>query len=205
MAERINNMNDKYDLDYIESVRKKLHDTVDYNVDRLIERLKNNEPKELFEDNRTLNMYSYLKGKKPIAVKLPSGEIMPARTWKNVAEIVLKDCNSNQECHNRLLELCDKVAGRNRMILGSTTADMVRPIEIDKGIYFESYFDTEYLLKMMCERVLKFANYDYSKIRVDVFDPKLVEDNSLFANIQTDISDTEDESQSDDEGFNLSM
>lgn len=198
-------MNDKIDLEYIESVRKQLHDTVDRNIDYFIARLENSEDAEIYSEKRTLDMYSYLKGKKPLAVKLPNGEVQTVKTWKNVAEAVLKDCNSNSDCHERLLELCDKVAGRNRMILASTPIEMVRPLEIDNGIYFESYFDTEYLLKMMCERVLKYTNYDYSKIRVNIYDPKHFEKPMQLSDMESDTIDTEDESECEDEGFSLSM
>ena len=45
---------------------------------------------------------------------------------------------------------------------------MNRPIKINDGIYFESYFDTEYLLKMMTENVLKKVGYDYSAVQIQI-------------------------------------
>ena len=44
--------------------------------------------------------------------------------------------------------------------------------KIDDGIYFESYFDTEYLLKMMKERVLDRVGYDSGAVRLQIYEPK---------------------------------
>ena len=75
--------------------------------------------------------------------------------------------------HGRLLAISGKVAGRERVILGRTDRGMDKPLKIDDGIYFESYFDTQYLLKVMKERVLDAVGYDYSGILLYVRDPAL--------------------------------
>ena len=72
-----------------------------------------------------------------------------------------------------LFLISGKVAGRERVILGRTDRGMDKPLKIDDGIYFESYFDTQYLLKVMKERVLDAVGYDYSGILLYVRDPAL--------------------------------
>lgn len=81
---------------------------------------------------------------------------------------VLADCNADEERHNRLLQLCGKVSGRSRSILSSDPSGMDMPIRIDDGLFFEGKFDTEYLIKMMTERVLDKVGYDYSGIRIAI-------------------------------------
>ena len=87
--------------------------------------------------------------------------------------MILKDCNADAKMHGRLLAISGKVAGRERVILGRTDRGMDKPLKIDDGIYFESYFDTQYLLKVMKERMLDAVGYDYSGILLYVRDPAL--------------------------------
>ena len=87
--------------------------------------------------------------------------------------MILKDCNADAKMHGRLLAISGKVAGRERVILGRPDRGMDKPLKIDDGIYFESYFDTQYLLKVMKERVLDAVGYDYSGILLYVRDPAL--------------------------------
>ena len=43
---------------------------------------------------------------------------------------------------------------------------MRSPLKIDRGLYMETHYDTETLLKIMLTRILEPVNYDYSGIRV---------------------------------------
>lgn len=105
----------------------------------------------------------YLKGKKPIAV-IFDGKQIETRTWKLVAAVILTECNREKKYHEQLLYLCDKVLGKNRVILGSKYEGMKVPIKIDEGVYFEAKFDTESLIRVLKERVLKPIGFDMGRV-----------------------------------------
>lgn len=56
--------------------------------------------------------------------------------------------------------------GRQCTILAASPEKMHAPLEIDKDIYMESYYDTGTLLYVLKNRVLDEVGYDYSGIRV---------------------------------------
>ena len=60
-----------------------------------------------------------LKGKKPLAVQFARGEWIETPTWRKVAQKILQACNEQPDIHERFMEMCGKVAGRWRTILGS--------------------------------------------------------------------------------------
>lgn len=160
--------------EYVERMRQELHALVDQHMDDCIKRMETGESSEWIRENCSLMMPDhYFKGKKPVSLVLPCGEKVSCQTWREVASMILKDCNADEEMHERLLAISGKVAGRQRVILGRTEDGMNRPLKIDDGLYFESFFDTEYLLKVMKERVLDVVGYDYSGIRLCVRDPAL--------------------------------
>lgn len=174
MAERIGEkMELEKNIDMIERNRWQMHKLVDQRFDELIRRLTDEtyEP----EVGKVMPLYTLpalFKGLKPIAIMLPNGREIETKTWKKVVEEILKDCNRNEKCHEKLMSIRNKVAGRDRIILGSDERQMDVPIKIDEGLYFEAKFDTETLLKVMCSRVLAEVGYDYSQISLNVYNPK---------------------------------
>ncbi len=108
----------------------------------------------------------FFKGKKPLAVKFPDGTEINTSTWKRVVEVILTDCNSIPEIHNRLAYLCGRVAGRDRVLLSRRPDEMRSPLKIDEDIYMETHYDTETLLRILTTRILNAVEYDYSKIRI---------------------------------------
>ena len=153
--------------EYAESIRKELHELVDRQLDDFVKRIKSEEQNGRADIVRSLDMPAFsFKGTKPVSVYLPDGEKISCRTWREAAAIILRDCDKEQ--HGKLLDISEKVFGRSRIILGKTDEGMNRPIKINDGIYFESYFDTEYLLKMMTENVLKKVGYDYSAVQIQI-------------------------------------
>lgn len=185
-----------------EQLRSELHEMVDAQVDGLIRRIEN--PGRISENEKIYTFAmpsSYFKGKKPAAIVFPDGERIPVHTWRETAEAILKDCNADEEMHQRLLGISGKVMGRNRVILGTHASGMSRPLKIDNGIYFESYFDTETLLKVMKERVLDAVGYDYGGIKLGVYDPKMQRetiDDPVF-------EDDNDEEEAESGGFTIIM
>lgn len=188
-----------------EQLRRELHEIVDAQVDSLLQRIENPGMASASERYCSFVMPpSYFKGKKPCLVVLPDGERFPVHTWRETAEVILRDCNADETMHQRLLDISGKVMGRNRTILGRTDVDMRSPVKIDNGIYFESYFDTESLLKVMKERVLDAVGYDYGGIKLAVYDPKLQSEATVIS-VPDDGYDDCGGDETEDDGFTMTM
>lgn len=187
--------------EYVESVREELHELIDKHIEDFVKRMESGESVICSEHAWSLRMpFSYFKGTKPVSVCLPDGEKVFCRTWREAVSVILHDCNRNAELHERLTELSGKVAGRERTILGKTGEGMNKPIHIDDDIYFESFFDTEYLLKMMKERVLDKVGYNSDAVRLQIYEPKK-EFNRVYETAQPETEEETDEGQ----GFSLTM
>ena len=87
-------------------------------------------------------------------------------TWRKVAQRILQTYNEQPDIHERFMEMCGKVAGRWRTILGSSPEEMDVPIKVDEELYFEGKFDTEAMLNMLEKKVLEPAGVDYSSIKI---------------------------------------
>ena len=107
-----------------------------------------------------------LKGKRPLAVQFAPGEWIETPTWRKVAQRILQTYNEQPDIHERFMEMCGKVAGRWRTILGSSPEEMDVPIKVDEELYFEGKFDTEAMLNMLEKKVLEPAGVDYSSIKI---------------------------------------
>ena len=160
---------------YVEKIREELHETVDREIDGFLLRLENG---ELLESKSGLEreiplsaMPAYFKGKKPVAVLYPDGTEAAAPTWKKAAVHLLQHCAEDPEMLERLKEMQGKVFGRNRLLFGSDGNGMDSPLEFYPGMFLESKFDTETLLKVITKRIFDAVGYDYSGIRLRVADP----------------------------------
>lgn len=107
------------------------------------------------------------KGKKPTAVFL-GDKRREAHTWKMVFKEILKECDKDRDMHKALISLRGKISGRERALLAEIPAGMRSPIEISPGLYAESHYDTETLLRILTTRILDAVGFDYSKILVAV-------------------------------------
>ena len=138
-------------------------------IDQCIASVKNGKdfPDHYVDETWLASSTHYYKGKKPLMVILPSGEEHPATKWLEVVKIILTDCNNDPECHERLLKMRDLVHGKQRTIFASTPDGMVHPVQVgDEDMYFEGHFDTETLFNTLINRVLRFAGYNYHRIRI---------------------------------------
>lgn len=189
--------------EYTENIRRELHELIDRELDDFVNRMKSEESTGYADRVRPLNIPAvFFKGTKPVAVCLPDGEQVSCRTWREAAAIILRDCDKKK--HEKLLDISGKVFGRSRVILGKTDEGMNKPIKIGDGIYFESYFDTEYLLKMMKENVLEKVGYDYSSIQIQIRKPQ---ETFFTENIaeQDNMEDLPGEETDEDRSFSLMM
>ena len=153
-------------LSQLEMLRSELHSMVDARVDGSIQRILTS---SVLEESPTLPLHtdpSVFKGKKPEAVLFPNGQSVRTPTWKAAMLAILQDCNADPAMHTYLMELRGKVMGRQRTILAASPEKMHAPLEIDKGLYMESYDDTASLLYLLKDPVL--AEVYYLSLRVPV-------------------------------------
>ncbi len=101
-------------------------------------------------------------------MRFQDGTRIDVPTWKKVVEIILKKCNQETVYHNRLIELRGKVAGRDRVLVGEKPDEMRSPLEIAEGLYVETHYDTESLLRILITRILDAIHYDYNGITIAV-------------------------------------
>ncbi len=184
-------------IELIEQSRLQVHEMIDRRYDELINRLSKGDLESKEEAIRPLySMPALFKGMKPKAVIFPDGREVEAKTWKKVVTEILKDCNQDKRCHEDLMKIRDKVAGRDRIILGSDAEQMDVPLQIDEKLFFEGKFDTESLLRVLCNRVLDVVGYDYRGICLNVYNPQM-------KNEQSETIQEENEEQTD--GFVMQM
>ena len=110
---------------------------------------------------------SNFKGEKPTCVIFGTERVI-ARTWKDVFKHLILKCNSDQKKHEALMELRNKVLGRERTLLSNKPDGMLRPFKIDDKMYAETHYDTESLIRILLHRILDEVEFDYSNISVGV-------------------------------------
>ncbi len=164
-------------LSMIEACRSECHRLVDEQCDALLCRLLLGEHAEgaLAEGERILTLAAgpeRFKGKKPTALILPDGVVVKVPTWKKAVAAILRDCNSNPRRHEQMLELRGRLFGNFRPLLAQTPEGMGAPLKIDDGLYWESKFDTEALLRNLTDKLLCRVGYDYQGVTVKYRDPQ---------------------------------
>lgn len=125
---------------------------------------------------RILPLYSaavQCKGKKAVAIVLPSGERVETSTWRKAAAAIMRDCDSDPQRHEMLMELREHVPCRFRQMLSGTPKGMDAPLKINDNLYFESKFDTEALLTNLTQKILRRVGYDYGNVMVLYRDRKM--------------------------------
>ena len=104
-------------------------------------------------------------GKKPAAV-LFGEERVETDNWRKVYASIMSKCNANIKCHENLMNLRDKIAGRDRVLLSRSPDGMRRPLKIDEDMYAEAMYGTGTLLYILRDRILAPAHFDYSGISI---------------------------------------
>ena len=155
----------------IEELREEMLQLVNTKCDALLQMYRSGELRTDMKDTiRESSLITVspaeLKGKRPLAVQFVPGEWIETPTWRKVAQRILQTCNEQPDIHERFMEMCGKVAGRWRTILGSSPEEMDVPIKVDEELYFEGKFDTEAMLNMLEKKVLEPAGVDYSSIKI---------------------------------------
>ena len=161
-------MADNSNIDFLLQLKQDLIDFVNSTMDAAVSafELSGGEIKSI--DVPLLGHTNFFKGRKPTAVIFSDGRECIVSKWKCVAQAILEDCISDSSCRTRLLMLREKVSGKSRIILSADPTAMDSPIEISDGLFMESKFDTETLLKVLIDRVLTPAGYDVTGISIRI-------------------------------------
>jgi hypothetical protein len=106
-------------------------------------------------------------GKKPVAV-LFGEERVEVKTWRQVYAVIIGRCNQEPACHEMLMYLRNKVAGKVRVFLSDRPDGMRRPFMVDNSIFAECHYGTATLLHILTIRILTPARFDYSNIRIAI-------------------------------------
>ncbi len=158
-------------LEHLMALMSELY-SINASLETMINAMESGEEQLSSEHRLPLFVSSALfKGMKPVSLTFPDGRELAVSKWRDLAVALLQDCSADEACYENLHNMCGKVYGRNRIILGRDPSVMDVPLKVDEDIYFEGKFDTESLLKVLTERVLRPAGYDYRSITVTIADP----------------------------------
>lgn len=166
----------------MQNFRTQLIQEINVTFDRMIQELRETQEQDVdaagTTNNPVVREYESLypltaatgmfKGRKPTGVRFPDGTRIDVPTWKKVVEVIMKQCNSVPEKHNALMGIRGKASGRDRVFLGEDPEKMRSPLKIDEGLYIETHYDTETLLRIMIKRILEAVQYDYSGIAITI-------------------------------------
>lgn len=163
-------------IQMLQNLRNELIQSINLQIDEIILQLRNEEEPVVrredwnrFEDQYPLTSATgVFKGKKPIGVNFADGTRIDVPTWKQVVCVILKRCIKNSLYNQRLREIRGRVAGRNRVLLDDRPDKMRSPVEIEEGLWVETHYDTESLLRILTTRILDAIDYDYSGISISV-------------------------------------
>jgi len=119
-----------------------------------------------YEFTLPLSVPTYMfVGKKPAAI-LFGEERVDVKSWREVYAVIIGRCNQDEQHHQTLMYLRDKIAGKVRMFLPANPKGMTRPLKIDDGIFCETHYGSSTLLHILTQRILSPVGYDYSHIKI---------------------------------------
>ena len=163
-------------LTRVEQSREQMHQKIDDLYDELVQKILMEEKRLTMDDGEQLLSLAAdparFKGLKPSRLLFPDGSVVTVQNWRQAILEILRECNKDPIRHDRMMRLCDLVAGRLRPLLSGSPKGMNVPVMIDEGLYLEGKLDTEYLIKTVRDQILNPAGYDYDKIGLAVYDPK---------------------------------
>ena len=153
-------------LQQIEAYRTMLHAEIDEIFTKLSQTLKTGSRGETFYELPLTTTSSNFKGLKPSAIIYKDGEKVKVRTWREVAEQLLKRCDATK--HEELVKISEDMQGRTRSIMSTKASGLQKPMEVGVGIYMESYYDTETFMRIVTKRIFDKIGYDYTGIKIRV-------------------------------------
>lgn len=154
--------------DFLLRLKRDLIDFVNTTLDAAAKSIELSEGEVISIDVPLMGHTAFFKGRKPTAVIFPNGTEAETPKWKSVAQAIIQDCIQSPDRYEYLLSLRGKISGKNRTLLSATPDNMDSPLLVAEGLYLESKFDTETLLNVLLDRVLKPVGYDASGILIRV-------------------------------------
>lgn len=157
-------------MEQAETTRRKLHEKIDRDYDKLIKtflKLSSDKPKgkSILKLSESPALF---KGKKPVSIIFPNGSVIIVRSWREVAQTLLSDCNT--QCHDELVKIIDTVYGRQRKLLSSEPENLDVSLKIDEGIYFEIKLSTDMLLSTLKRYIFDAVGYDYTDVSIELYE-----------------------------------
>lgn len=135
----------------VEQSREQMHQKIDDLYDELVQKILMEEKRLTMDDGEQLLSLAAdparFKGLKPSRLLFPDGSVVTVQNWRQAILEILRECNKDPIRHDRMMRLCDLVAGRLRPLLSGSPKGMNVPVMIDEGLYLEGKLDTEYLIK----------------------------------------------------------
>lgn len=124
-------------------------------------------------DTMSITLYgdiNALRGTKPTLVRYGEDSI-PVTSWKRAFAAVLDICNRQESYHEALLAARNETMGRGRKVMADSPQGMLSPLKIDDGLYVETNFSTEALLKLLRDRILSWIDFDARDITFEYWRP----------------------------------
>ena len=106
-------------------------------------------------------------GKKPAAV-LFGAERVEVKTWRQVYAVIIGRCNQDPACHERLMYLRNKAAGKVRVFLSDTPDRMTSPHKIDDDLWGETHYGSQTLMHILVNQILAYVPFDRSGIKITI-------------------------------------
>jgi hypothetical protein len=104
-------------------------------------------------------------GKKAAAV-LFGDERVEVKTWRQVYAVILGRCNQDPACHEKLMYLRNKAAGKVRVFLSDKPDRMTRPLEIDTALWGETHYGSQTLMHILVNQILTYVPFDCAGIKI---------------------------------------
>ena len=158
-------------IEELEAMRKRVLQEINAEFDLMIARMERMEAQEEVPYESTYSLTAgagIFRGTKPTSVIFPDGKRADVRSWKDVAEAVMKRCVEDPQNALKLMELAGRISGRKRTLLASSGDGMRSPLKIREGLYMETHYDVETLLNVLTVRILGAIQYDHSGIKVTI-------------------------------------
>lgn len=111
---------------------------------------------------------NFFKGTRPTGIIFPDGTRKDATTWKMVFKCVLEYCIQDPDKYHGLMQLRGRIRGRERIFLDSEKGNMRSPVQIAPGLFAETHFDTETMIKTLTTSILKAVHFETWNIFVTI-------------------------------------
>ena len=121
-----------------------------------------------YSTEQTCSLYTspyHFVGTKPTAV-IFGKERVDVKTWREVAGVILSRCNEQR--HDELMYLRNKVSGKVRVIFSDSSDGMRRPLKIADEMYLETHYGSQTLMYILVDLILKYTGFDYSDINITI-------------------------------------